>query len=106
MSITYFGKSSVPSWGTPFPSSSYLLYLQHFLENPEYRPSGYSIADDQVPPQDLTFEQLVRLLSKQMEEVAATGEQITAASRQLSAGVKKLNECTGSLGEKLSRVKY
>lgn len=106
MGITYFGNASVPSWGAASPSSSYLLYLQHFPENPEYQPSEYSTADDQVPHQDLTFEQLVRLFSKQMEGVVATGKQITAASRQLSAGVKKLNECTGSLGEKLSRVKY
>lgn len=106
MSNTYLGKSSIHSWGTPFPSSSYLLYLQYFPENPEYQPSGNSIADDQVPHQDLTFEQLARLFSKQMEGVVATGKQITAASRQLAAGVKKLNECTGALGEKLSRVKY
>ena len=62
--------------------------------------------DNQVPNQDFTFEQLAWLLSKQMEEVVGTSKQITAASRQLSAGVNKLNESTGGLDEELSRVKY
>ncbi len=54
----------------------------------------------------MTFTELARLFSEQMEEVVATGKQISAASQQMASGVKELNKGVGMLKRKLSRVKY
>ena len=58
-----------------------------------------------VPP-TMTFTELARRFSEQMEEVVATGKQITAASRQMASGIQDLNDGVGMLKRKLSRVKY
>ncbi|MCH7528652.1 MAG: hypothetical protein IH972_03785 [Candidatus Marinimicrobia bacterium] len=57
-------------------------------------------------PRNLTFNELARRFSEQMDEVVATGKQITAASRQMISGLKDLNDGIGLLKRKLSRVKY
>ena len=54
----------------------------------------------------MTFTELARRFSKQMDEVVATGKQIAAASRQMASGLKNLNDGVGMLKRKLSRVKY
>ena len=57
-------------------------------------------------PPNMTFNELARRFSEQMDEVVATGKQITAASRQMISGLKDLNDGIGMLKRKLSRVKY
>lgn len=57
-----------------------------------------------APPS--TFSDLVERFSNQMQEVIASGKQITAATRLMSDGVQKLNKGVGTLKQKLDRVKY
>ena len=70
------------------------------VPSPADRPS----AGPKLP--GMTFTELARRFSKQMDEVVATGKQINAASRQMTSGIKDLNDGVGMLKRKLSRVKY
>lgn len=54
----------------------------------------------------MTFTELARRFSKQMEQVVASGKQISAASRLMASGIQDLNDGVGMLKRKLSRVKY
>ncbi len=57
-------------------------------------------------PSPQTLSELIKICSAQLREVASTGKQITAASRQMSSGIKKMQAGAGTINRKLARVKY
>ncbi len=57
-------------------------------------------------PSPQTLSELIKICSAQLREVASSGKQITVASRQMSSGIKKMQEGTGAINRKLARAKY
>ena len=58
---------------------------------------------DLVPSQQ-TLSELIKICSAQLKEVASTGIEITAASRNLATGAQDIQEGVGSIKRKLARV--
>lgn len=72
--------------------------------------AGVLQVETQVPitrsgAKPVSFADLARRISSQLQGVVSTSKEITAASRRMSEGVQELNEGVGTLKRKLARLK-
>lgn len=89
-----------------------VLVIYKFQGEIRAKASGHrTVVETQLPTVRLSvgplnFGDLARRISSQLQEVASTSKDITAATRRMSDGVQELNKGVGTMKQKLTRMKY